>query len=53
MAVFKRQTAHLENREQKGVAKNDGHLTKPEQGGLSRPESRNSRSITRDKAKNK
>jgi len=48
-----RRTVHLEKREQKDVAKNDGHLTKPEQGGLNRPESRISRSIARDKGKNK
>jgi hypothetical protein len=55
-----RQTAHLENREanlqnreQKDMAKNNGHLTKPEQRRLNRQENRISRSIAKDKAKNK
>jgi hypothetical protein len=55
-----RQTAHLENREanlqnreQRDMAKNNGHLTKPEQRGLNRQENRISRSIARDKAKNR
>jgi hypothetical protein len=55
-----RQTAHLENREanlqnrdQKDMAKNNGHLTKQQQRGLNRQENRISRSIARDKAKNR
>ena len=55
-----RQTAHLENREanlqkreQRDMAKNNGHLTKAEQRGLNRQENRISRSIARDKAKNR
>lgn len=55
-----RQTAHLENREanlqnreQRHMAKNNGHLTRQEQRGLNRQENRISRSIARDKAKNK
>jgi hypothetical protein len=55
-----RQTARLENREanlqkrqQADMAKHNGHLTKREQRGLNRQENRISRSIARDKAKNK
>jgi hypothetical protein len=54
------QTSHLEarennlqNREKADMAKNNGHLTKPEQRSLNRQENRVSRSIARDKAKNK
>lgn len=54
------QTAHLEgrennlqNREKADMAKHNGHLTKPEQRSLNRQENRISRSIARDKAKNK
>lgn len=55
-----KQTAHLEgreanlqNREQADMAKHNGHLTKPEQRSLNRQENRISRSIARDKAKNR
>lgn len=55
-----RQTAHLENREanlqnreQRDMAAHNGHLTKSEQRGLNRQENRISRSIARDKARNK
>jgi hypothetical protein len=55
-----RQTAHLENREARlqnrekaDMAKHNGHLTKQEQRNLNRRENRISRSIARDKAKNK
>ena len=48
----KRET-NLQNREQKDMAKNGGHLTKGEQAGLNRQENRISRSIARDKANNK
>ena len=54
------QTAHLENREasvqnreQKDMAKNNGHLTKSEQRGINRQQNRISRSIAKDKAANK
>jgi hypothetical protein len=54
------QTAHLENREanvqnreQKDMAKNNGHLTKSEQRGINRQQNRISRSIAKDKAGNK
>jgi hypothetical protein len=52
-----KQTAHLENREtsvqnreQKDMAKHNGHLTKSEQRGINRQQNRISRSIKRDKA---
>jgi hypothetical protein len=52
-----KQTAHLEtreaalqNREQKDMAKNNGHLTKGEQKTLNHRENHISRSIKRDKA---
>ena len=55
-----RQTAHLENREARlqnrekaDMAKHNGHLTKQEQRNLNRRENRISRSIARDKAKNR
>ena len=55
-----RQTAHLENREARlqnrekaDMAKHNGRLTKQEQRNLNRRENRISRSIARDKAKNK
>jgi hypothetical protein len=51
-----RQTANLErretavqNREQRDMAKNNGHLTKSEQKGINRQQNRISRSIAKDK----
>jgi hypothetical protein len=51
-----RQTANLEkretsvqNREQKDMAKNNGHLTKAEQKGINRQQNRISKSIAKDK----
>ncbi len=51
-----RQTAHLEkretsvqNREQRDMAKNNGHLTKAEQKGINRQQNRISKSIYKDK----
>ncbi len=51
-----RQTANLErretavqNREQRDMAKNNGHLTKSEQRGINRQQNRISRSIAKDK----
>jgi hypothetical protein len=51
-----RQTANLENREasvqnreQRDMAKNGGHLTKAEQRGINRQQNRISRSIAKDK----
>ena len=52
-AHLENREAHLQNREQRDMAKNNGHLTKPEQRGLNRQENRISRSIARDKSKNK
>jgi len=43
----------VQNREKADMAKNNGHLTKPEQRGLNRQQNRISRSIARDKAKNR
>jgi hypothetical protein len=55
-----RQTANLEkretsvqNREQKDMAKNNGHLTKAEQKGINRQQNRISKSIAKDKQANK
>jgi hypothetical protein len=54
------QTANLENREtkvqnreQRDMAKNNGHLTKAEQRGINRQQNRVSKSIAKDKASNK
>ena len=47
-----RETA-LQNRQSADMAKHNGHLTKPEQRGLNRQENRISRSVHRDKEKNK
>jgi hypothetical protein len=52
-ARLENREANLQNREQRDMAKNNGHLTKPEQRGLNRQENRISRSIARDKAKNR
>ena len=48
----KRETA-LQGREQKDMAKHNGHLTRAEQRGLNRQENRISRSIYRDKHNDK
>jgi len=55
-----KQTANLENREtsvqnreKADMAKNNGHLTKPEQNGINRQQNRISKSIAKDKASNK
>ena len=54
-----RQTANLErretavqNREQRDMAKHDGHLTRAEQRGINRQQNRISRSIAKDKHSN-
>ncbi len=44
----KRETA-VQNREQKDMAKNNGHLTKAEQRGINRQQNRISRTIAKDK----
>ncbi len=45
--------ANVQNREQKDMAKNNGHLTKAEQNGINRQQNRISKSIAKDKASNK
>ena len=52
-ARLENREANLQNREQRDVAKNNGHLTKPEYRGLNRQENRISHSIARDKARNR
>jgi hypothetical protein len=52
-ARLENREANLQNREQRDMAKNNDHLTKPEQRGLNRQENRISRSIARDKARNR
>jgi hypothetical protein len=42
----------VQNREQADMAKHNGHLTKAEQAGINRQQSRISRSIRHDKAAN-
>ncbi|HKM48541.1 MAG TPA: hypothetical protein VJX69_13190 [Terriglobales bacterium] len=44
----KRET-NVQNREQKDMAKNNGHLTKGEQAGINRQQNRISKSIAKDK----
>ena len=44
----KRETS-VQNREQKDMAKNNGHLTKGEQAGINRQQNRISKSIAKDK----
>jgi hypothetical protein len=44
----KRETA-VQNREQRDMAKNNGHLTKAEQRGINRQQNRISRTIAKDK----
>jgi len=48
----KRETS-VQNREQKDMAKNNGHLTKGEQKGINRQQNRISNSIAKDKESNK
>lgn len=52
-ARLENREANLQNREQRDMAAHNGHLTKSEQRGLNRQENRISRSIARDKSKNK
>jgi hypothetical protein len=47
----KRETS-VQNREQRDMAKNNGHLTKSEQRGINRQQNRISRSIAKDKHSN-
>jgi hypothetical protein len=50
---LERREANVQNREQKDMAKNNGHLTKAEQNGINRQQNRISKSIAKDKASNK
>jgi hypothetical protein len=50
---LERREAAVQNREQKDMAKNNGHLTKAEQRSLNRQQNRISRSIYKDKHQNK
>lgn len=52
-ANLEKRENNLQNREKADMAKHNGHLTKAEQRGLNRQESRISRSIRKDKASNK
>jgi len=46
---LEKREASVQNREQKDMAKNNGHLTKAEQRGINRQQNRISRSIYKDK----
>jgi hypothetical protein len=48
-ANLEKREASVQNREQKDMAKNNGHLTKAEQKGINRQQNRISRSIYKDK----
>jgi hypothetical protein len=48
-ANLEKREASVQNREQKDMAKNNGHLTKTEQRGINRQQNRISRSIDKDK----
>ena len=50
---LKKREAMVQNREQRDMAKHNGHLTKAEQRGINRQQNRVSRSIYRDKHNNK
>jgi len=52
-AHLEKREASVENREQKDMAKHNGHLTKAEQRGINRQQNRISRSIYRNKHNNK
>ncbi|MGA2424658.1 MAG: hypothetical protein ABSG07_11685 [Terriglobales bacterium] len=52
-ANLEKREASVQNREQRDMAKNNGHLTKAEQRGINRQQNRISRSIAKDKAENK
>jgi hypothetical protein len=52
-ARLEHREAHLQRVERADIAKHNGHLTKQEQRNLNRRENRISRSIARDKAKNR
>jgi hypothetical protein len=46
---LEKREANVQNREQKDMAKNNGHLTKAEQNGINRQQNRISKSIYQDK----
>ncbi len=48
-ANLEKREASVQNREQKDMAKNNGHLTKAEQRGINRQQNRISKSIYKDK----
>ena len=48
-ANLEKREASVQNREQKDMAKNNGHLTKTEQRGINRQQNRISKSIYKDK----
>jgi hypothetical protein len=48
-ANLEKREASVQNREQKDMAKHDGHLTKAEQRGINRQQNRISKSIYKDK----
>ncbi len=48
-ANLERREASVQNREQRDMAKNNGHLTKAEQNGINRQQNRISKSIYKDK----
>ncbi len=48
-ANLEKREASVQNREQKDMAKNNGHLTKAEQRGINRKQNRISKSIYKDK----
>jgi hypothetical protein len=48
-ANLEKREANVQNREQKDMAKNNGHLTKAEQKGINRQQDRISKSIYKDK----
>ena len=50
---LEKREASVQNREQKDMAKNNGHLTKAEQKGINRQQNRISKSIYKDKHENK
>jgi hypothetical protein len=50
---LEKREAAVQNREQKDMAKNNGHLTKAEQNGINRQQNRISKSIYKDKHESK
>ena len=52
-ANLEKREANVQNREQKDMAKHNGHLTKAEQNGINRQQNRISKSIYKDKLPSK